>query len=143
MQLSKLELQNRSDRVYDTLIIGGGAGGLSAGIYLQRFRLSGLIVDKGKARSFWMQELQNYLGLPPGTPGRELLHQGKKHYLSLNGDWLNGFVEEVVDEGETFAIRVKVGRQNSIYPVLRAKYLIAASGIRDIQKINNPNLCLM
>jgi thioredoxin reductase (NADPH) len=63
MQLSKLELQNRRDRVYDTLIIGCGAARLSAGIYLQRFRLSSLIVDKGKARSFWMQELQNYLGL--------------------------------------------------------------------------------
>lgn len=131
MQLSKHKIQQHLDHVYDTLIVGGGAGGLSAGIYLQRFRLSSLIVDKGKARSFWMQGLQNYLGLPPGTPGRELLQQGKQHYLSLNGDWLNGYVEEVIDEGETFAVRVKVGRQNSIYPVLRAKYLIAASGIID------------
>jgi len=131
MQLSQQTLQTRLNHIYDTLIVGGGAGGLSAGIYLQRFRLSSLIVDKGKARSFWMQELQNYLGLPPGTPGRELLQQGKQHYLSLQGDWLNGYVEEVVDEGETFAIRIKVGRQNSTYPVLRAKYLIAASGIID------------
>lgn len=131
MQLSKRELQQRLDRVYDTLIIGGGAGGLSAGIYLKRFRLSSLIVDKGKARSFWMQELHNYLGLPSGTSGRELLQKGKQHYLSLKGDWLNGYVEEVVDEGETFAVRIKVGRQDSIYPVLRAKYLIAASGIID------------
>lgn len=131
MQLSKHKLHERLDHVYDTLVVGGGAGGLSAGIYLQRFRLSSLIVDKGKARSFWMQELQNYLGLPPGTPGRDLLRHGKQHYLSLEGDWLNGYVEEVIDEGETFAVRVKVGRHNSIYPVLRAKYLIAASGIID------------
>lgn len=66
MQLSKRELQQHIDRVDDTLMIGGGVGGLSAGIYLQRFRLSSLIVDKGKARSFWRQELHNYLGLPPG-----------------------------------------------------------------------------
>lgn len=131
MQLTKHHLQQQPDRIYDTLIIGGGAGGLSAGIYLQRFRLSSVIVDKGKARSFWMQELQNYLGLPPGTPGRELLQKGKQHYLSLNGDLLNGYVEDVIDEGETFAVRVKVGRQNSSYPVLRTKYLIAASGIID------------
>ncbi len=56
-----------------------GAGGLSAGIYLQRYRLLSVIVDKGKARSFWMQELHNYLGLPPDTSGYELLKQGK-HY---------------------------------------------------------------
>jgi hypothetical protein len=27
---------------------------------------------------------------------------------------LDGFVEDIVDEGETFAIKVKIGRQNSI-----------------------------
>ncbi|QIZ70680.1 NAD(P)/FAD-dependent oxidoreductase [Oxynema aestuarii] len=131
MKLTKKNLEERRDRVYDAIVIGGGAGGLSAGIYLQRYRLSSLIIDKGKARSFWMQELHNYLGLPPDTPGRVLLKRGEQHYESVNGDMLNGYVEEVVDEGETFAVRVKVGRQNSIYPTFRAKYIIAASGIID------------
>jgi thioredoxin reductase (NADPH) len=131
MQLTKKNLPERLNHIYDVIVVGGGAGGLSAGIYLQRFRLSSLIVDKGKARSFWMQELHNYLGLPPDTPGRVLLQQGKQHYTSLNGDMLNGYVEEVVDEGDRFAVRVKVGRKNSIYSVLRSKYLIAASGIID------------
>lgn len=131
MQLSKNNLSERLNHTYDAIVVGSGAGGLSAGIYLQRFRLSSLIVDKGKARSFWMQELHNYLGLPPDTPGRVLLQRGKEHYAGLDGDFLNGYVEEVVDEGETFAVRVKVGRQNSVYPVFRCKYLIAASGIID------------
>mgnify|MGYP002395715421 CR=1 FL=1 len=131
MLLSKSNLDDRADRLYDVMIVGGGAGGLSAGIYLQRFRLSSLIIDKGKARSFWMQELHNYLGLPPDTPGRVLLQKGKQHYDSLDGDFLNGFVESVIDEGDSFSVRVKVGRTNSIYPVFRAKYLIAASGIID------------
>ncbi len=141
MQLSKQNLKERVDQVYDAIVVGGGAGGLSAGIYLQRYLLSSLIIDKGKARSFWMQELHNYIGLPSDTPGRTLLRQGKEHYLSLGGDLLNGYVEEVVDEGETFAVRVKVGRQNSIYPVFRCKYLIAASGIIDylptLEKMQN------
>jgi thioredoxin reductase (NADPH) len=131
MQISKKNLQEKQTEVYDAIAIGGGAGGLSAGIYLQRYLLKSLIIDKGKARSFWMQELHNYLGLPADTPGRVLLQQGKKHYDSLDGDFLNGFVEEVVDEGETFAVRVKVGRQNSVEAVFRSKYLIAASGIID------------
>jgi hypothetical protein len=45
MQLSKQDLENAENKIYDTLIVGGGAGGLSAGIYLQRFRLSSVIVD--------------------------------------------------------------------------------------------------
>ena len=131
MQLTKQTLQNRLDHVYDVIVIGGGAGGLSAGIYLQRYLLSSLIIDKGKARSFWMQELHNYVGLPPATPGRTLLKQGKGHYLSLGGDWLHAYVEEVLDDGEIFTVRVKVGRQNSTYHTFRTKYIIAASGVID------------
>lgn len=131
MQLTKQMLNQRADQVYDVLVIGGGAAGLSAGIYLQRYLLSTLIIDKGKARSFWMQELHNYLGLPPDTPGREVLKQGKAHYLSLEGDYLNGYVEEVIDEGETFAVHVRIGRTNPTEAVFRSRYLIAASGIID------------
>jgi len=131
MQLTKQTLNQHTDQVYDVLVVGGGAAGLSAGIYLQRYLLSTLIIDKGKARSQWMQELHNYLGLPADTPGRDVLKQGKAHYLSLNGDYLNGYVEEVIDEGETFAVHVRIGRTNPTYAVFRSRYLIAASGIID------------
>ncbi len=83
MLLSKQNLQEHQDKLYDVIVVGGGVAGLSAGIYLQRYLLNSLIIDKGKARSFWMQELHNYLGLPPNTPGRDLLKQGKDHYLSF------------------------------------------------------------
>jgi thioredoxin reductase (NADPH) len=131
MKLLKKNLDQRLNHVYDAIVVGGGAGGLSAAIYLQRYRLSSLVIEKGRGRSFWMQELRNYLGLPPETPGRDLLQQGKEHVLSLEGDYLMGYVEEVWDEGDTFAVKVKVGRDDSIYPIFRCKYLIAASGIID------------
>ncbi|NJO42525.1 MAG: NAD(P)/FAD-dependent oxidoreductase [Cyanobacteria bacterium CRU_2_1] len=131
MKLAKKTLNERSSHLYDVIIVGGGVGGLSAAVYLQRYRLSCLIVEKGRGRSFWMQDLRNYLGLPPDTPGRELLQQGQDYALSLGADYLRGYVEEVQDEGETFAVKVKVGKQDSLYPVFRSKYLIAASGIID------------
>ena len=131
MKLTTENISERVDHVYDVIVVGGGAGGLSAGIYLQRYLLSSLIIDKGKARSLWMQELHNYVGLPTDTPGRTLLKQGKEDYVSLGGDFLNAFVEEVIDEGETFAVKVKIGRQNSTYQTFRAKYIIAGSGIID------------
>ena len=131
MKLNKTNLEQRLDHLYDVIVVGGGAGGLSAGIYLQRFRLSSLIIDKGKARSFWMQALHNYLGLPPDTSGRQLLQQGKQHYSALAGDFLEGYVEAVTEEENTFMVRVKVGRQNSRYVMFRSKYLIVASGIID------------
>jgi len=131
MKITKQNLAEHADRVYDVITVGGGVGGLSAGIYLQRYLLSSLIIDKGKARSLWMQELHNYLGLPSDTPGRTLLKNGKEQYLSFGGDFLDGYVEEVVDEGETFSVRVKVGRQNGAEQSFRSKYLIAASGVID------------
>jgi len=131
MKLSKKNLDERLNHLYDVIIVGGGAGGLSAAIFLQRYRLSCLVIEKGRGRSFWMQDLRNYLGLPPDTPGRELLQQGQDHLISLGGDHLRGFVEDVQDEGDTFAVKVKLGKQDSIYPVFRSKYLIAASGIID------------
>jgi thioredoxin reductase (NADPH) len=41
-------------------------------------------------------------------------------------------VEDVTDDGDTFAVKVKVGKKNSQYYTLRSKYLIAASGVIDV-----------
>ncbi|MBI4782082.1 MAG: NAD(P)/FAD-dependent oxidoreductase [Oscillatoriophycideae cyanobacterium NC_groundwater_1537_Pr4_S-0.65um_50_18] len=131
MKLSKKNLEQRLDHIYDVIIVGGGVGGLSAAIYLQRYRLSCLVIEKGKGRSFWMQDVTNYVGLQPHTPGRSVLQQGQEHALAVGADHLRGYVEDVTDEGETFAVKVKLGKQDSSYPVFRSKYLIAASGIID------------
>lgn len=131
MKLAKKNLEERLNHTYDVIIVGGGAGGLSAAIYLARYQLSCLVIEKGRGRSLWMQNLTNYLGVPPETPGRDLLKQGQEHILSLGADYLNGYVEQVKDEGDTFAVSVKVGKKDSIYPTFRTKYLIAASGIID------------
>jgi thioredoxin reductase (NADPH) len=131
MKLSSKNLETRLDTVYDAIVVGGGMGGLSAAIYLARYGLKCLIVEKGKGRSFWMQDLRNYVGLDPDTPGRNIISHGTKQAIDWGADHLRGYVEEVTDEGETFAVRVKVGKKDSIYPVFRSKYLIAASGVID------------
>ncbi len=138
MKLSKKNLDTKLDHVYDVIIVGGGAGGLSAAIYLQRYRLSCLVIEKGRGRSFWMQDLRNYVGVDPHMPGRDLLKQGQNHALGVGADYLMGFVENVKDEGETFKVKVKVGKQDSIYPEFRSKYVVAASGIIDnLPKLEN------
>jgi thioredoxin reductase (NADPH) len=132
MKLSKSNFESRLDTVYDAIIVGGGMGGLSAAIYLARYGLKALVIEKGKGRSFWMQEVRNYVGIDPETPGRTVLQHAEKQAIAWGADFFRAYVEEVQDEGDTFAVKVKVGKKDSIYPVFRSKYLIAASGIIDV-----------
>ncbi|TAF50584.1 MAG: NAD(P)/FAD-dependent oxidoreductase [Oscillatoriales cyanobacterium] len=132
MKLSSKNIETRLDTLYDAIVVGGGMGGLSAAIYLARYGLKCLVIEKGKGRSLWMQDLRNYVGLDPDTPGRDILNHSTKQAIEWGADHLRGYVEAVTDEGETFAVRVKVGKKDSTYPVFRSKYLIAASGVIDV-----------
>ncbi|WP_373479117.1 NAD(P)/FAD-dependent oxidoreductase [Geminocystis sp.] len=132
MKLSSKNFDTRIDTVYDAIVVGGGMGGLSAAIYLARYGLKCLVIEKGKGRSLWMQDLRNYLGIDPHVPGRDILNHGTKQAIDWGADHLRGYVEDVTDEGETFAVKVKIGKKDSVYPVFRGKYLIAASGVIDV-----------
>ncbi|MEN9274239.1 MAG: NAD(P)/FAD-dependent oxidoreductase [Gloeomargarita sp. DG02_4_bins_56] len=132
MKLTSKNLDQRLDTLYDAVIAGGGAGGLSAAIYLARYGLQCLVIEKGKGRSLWMQELRNYVGLDPHTPGRNLLKHGTDMALSWGADYLRAFVDGVTDRGDHLEIQVKVGKTNPTWVAFKAKYLIAATGIIDI-----------
>lgn len=132
MKLSKKNLDTRVDTLYDAIVVGGGMGGLSAAIYLARYGLRCLVIEKGKGRSLWMQDLRNYVGLDPTTPGRDILTHSTKQAIEWGADVLRGYVETVVDEGESLAVTVKVGKTDSLYPVFHSKYVIAASGVMDV-----------
>ncbi|MDA0269121.1 MAG: NAD(P)/FAD-dependent oxidoreductase [Leptolyngbya sp.] len=132
MKISSATIENHLDTVYDAIVVGGGMGGLSAAIYLARYGLKCLVIEKGKGRSIWMQDTRNFLGFDPTTPGRDILNHGTKQAIAWGADHLRAFVETVTDEGDTFAVKVKIGKKNSQFYTLRSKYLIAASGVIDV-----------
>lgn len=132
MKISSANIENHLDTLYDAIVVGGGMGGLSAAIYLARYGLKCLVIEKGRGRSIWMQETRNVLGFDPTTPGRSILTHGTKQALEWGADHLRAFVEDVEDKGDSFAVRVKVGKKDSRYYTLRSKYLIAASGVIDV-----------
>jgi thioredoxin reductase (NADPH) len=63
------------DTPLDCLLIGGGPAGLTAAIYLARFRLDILVVDEGKSRAGWIPCTRNLPGFPDGIDGMELLER--------------------------------------------------------------------
>lgn len=57
----------------DCLIIGGGPAGLTAAIYLARFRRPFLLVDAARSRVAWIPVSHNHPGYPEGIAGKALL----------------------------------------------------------------------
>ena len=76
---------DKKTQQYDVVIIGGGAAGLTAGIYCGRARLKTLIIEKSLVGGLatYTNEIENYPGFPEGQTGlglMELFHQQAKKF---------------------------------------------------------------
>lgn len=59
----------------DCLVVGAGPAGLTAGIYLARFRRKFLVIDGGASRAAQIPLSHNCPGFPDGIAGTELLER--------------------------------------------------------------------
>lgn len=64
------------DYTADTVIVGGGPGGLSAALYLARYGRTVVLLDAGHGRSTHHQINRNYLGFPGGVATTHLRELG-------------------------------------------------------------------
>lgn len=66
---------------HDIIIIGGGPGGLAAGIYAARAKLNVLVIEKGRfgGQAASTEEMENYPGFFRGTTGPQLTKQMHEH----------------------------------------------------------------
>lgn len=65
--------QGSADAPLDCLIIGAGPAGLTAAVYLARYRRRVALVDAGASRARLIPETRNMAGFPDGISGRNLL----------------------------------------------------------------------
>lgn len=70
---------------YDVVIIGGGAAGLTAGIYCGRAKLKTLVIEKSLIGGLatYTNEIENYPGFPEGATGlglMDLFHKQAKNF---------------------------------------------------------------
>jgi thioredoxin reductase (NADPH) len=70
---SNIEAAGTTVEEFDCLIVGGGPAGLTAAIYLARYRRKVVIFDNGESRAALIPESHNYPGFPHGISGPDLL----------------------------------------------------------------------
>ncbi|MDQ0087075.1 thioredoxin reductase (NADPH) [Paenibacillus anaericanus] len=97
---------------YDVVIIGGGAAGLTAGIYCGRAKLKTLLLEKSLVGGLatYTNEIENYPGFPEGTTGTDLMGLFHKQAKKFGVDFKMTDVKSVSVAGdlkvvETFRVR--------------------------------------
>jgi thioredoxin reductase (NADPH) len=67
------------DAAFDCLIVGGGPAGLTAALYLARFKRRFLLVDGAASRAAWIPTTHNFPLFPEGISGHEILARQRAH----------------------------------------------------------------
>ncbi|UFJ42818.1 NAD(P)/FAD-dependent oxidoreductase [Brevibacillus humidisoli] len=106
---------------YDTIIIGGGIGGLQAAIQLGRSLRRVVVIDRQTGRSVAAKNYRNILGFPDGISGPGLRDLGIEQAQRVGVELAYGEVASLVREAEDrFLATLQDGRQYQAHTVLIA-----------------------
>ena len=111
-------------KMYDTIIVGSGAAGLSAAVYAKRAALDFAVIEKeylGTGQIAESERVDNYLGLY-GESGYELGEKFRAHAEALGTTFIEGEVTEIIPENGGY--RVVISDGNSF----AAKTVVYAAG---------------
>src|SRR5437868_9131499 len=86
----------------DCLIVGAGPAGLTAAVYLARFRRRIAILDAGNSRASYIPRTRNYPGFPDGISGDELLGLLRQQAERYGAQITPGLVEHLRKESHVF-----------------------------------------
>lgn len=108
----------------DCLIVGGGPAGLTAAIYLARYRRSALVVDEAKSRCAWIPTSHNLAGFTGGIRGTDLLARIRAQAETYGGRIETGSVAALERVERGFRAKLGDGRQVDAAAVLLATGVI-------------------
>ena len=117
----------------ECLVIGGGPAGLTAAIYLARFRRDFIVIDGGASRADWIPLSHNHAGFPDGIGGPDLIARMRAQARRYGARIVRGEVGslDLLDDGSFSAT---VGTET-----IRAQKVLLATGVVDIEP-ELPNL---
>ena len=118
--------------MYDLIIVGLGAAGISAAIYAKRSNLKVLCLEKGMPGGIinYIDKIDNYPGFP-NISGADLSYKLYEHLMSLDIEYKLESVNHIEKDQDIF----KVSTKEATY---EAQKIIIASG-RKARKLGLPN----
>lgn len=108
----------------DCLIVGAGPAGLTAAIYLARFRRNVLVANGGASRALLIPVSHNYPGFPSGITGEQLLARLHEQAVQQGATIINGEITALEKHNSLFIFSLE-GKFFS------AKKVLLATGISD------------
>lgn len=111
------------DRI-DCLVVGAGPAGLTAAIYLARFRRSIALIDSGASRASYIPLSHNYPGFPDGISGKDLLARLRMQAARFGVEVESGRVDSLRLDGSNFI--ATIGQKQIV-----ASRVLLATGIVD------------
>ena len=113
------------DEPLDCLIIGGGPAGLTAAIYLARFRRRFQVIDAGASRAALIPTSHNHAGFPEGIHGTTLLDRMRTQARKYGAPIRSGTID-ALERGNDGAFVARMGEDR-----IAALTVLLATGVVD------------
>lgn len=116
-----------TEELLDCLIVGGGAAGLTAAVYMGRYKRRTLVLDDGGSRLNLIPRTRNVPGFPDGIEGPELLRRLQQQAARY------GVVPQRTRVERLQRLPEGGFRAESADGAWRARFVILATGARDVE----------
>ncbi len=113
-----------SPSLWDVIVVGGSAAGLSAALMLGRARRRVLVIDAGSPRNRFADHMHGVLG-NEGTAPRAFVQRGRAEVAAYGVELRDGTVEAVLEADSGLSVVIAGGATQ------HARALVVATGIAD------------
>ena len=108
---------------WECIIIGAGPAGLTAALYMARFRRKVLVLHDGSARALRIPKTHNAPGFPDGVTGPDLIARMSEHATGFGAEVAEAEIVSAQQNGDRFELLSGDGRS------WQARSLILATGV--------------